>query len=712
VPTRTPTQAKRPGQTGPSGSNTRLLLLVLAGALWAGAVTGRLGYLTLVRHRDYQALALKQQQRVIKITPERGTITDRNGNELAVSLPVKSCFAVPPEIADPALAARLLAPILKMPKRAIEARLRNRHSFVWVARRLPPDQVRQIADLNLRGIYFQREMERFYPKGQLAAQVLGFVDIDGHGQAGIEYTLDKAISGRPGEIHVYADGLHHYYQRTEIPAIPGAKVELTIDENIQYIVEKELARGVRDAHARGGTALVMNPNTGAVLAMANWPTFDPNQPGDASPAARQNRAISDVYEPGSTFKTITLSSAIDEGAVTPNEIFNCQMGAIDLNGRIIHDWHPFGLLTVAQILMHSSDVGAVKVALKLGPNRFYRYMRAYGFGSKTGIRLPWESAGLLRPPRMWSATAIGSMAMGQSVGVTTLQLIDAVSAIANGGLLNHPRIVRQIDADGRVIVPPDPPPTRPISVATAATMRRLMEGVVLQGTGHYAQVDGYSVGGKTGTAQMVDPVTHRYSHSDYMASFIGFAPVNNPAVVILVVLDSVNPALNHGMYEGGQVSAPVFRRILQQALNYLGVPPDLPIPSPLERAALTGQSAGKAAGKTAHRPPNSAGASSKEFEVAAETTSSTETGAAAAAGPPPGMFVMPSLVGKTVRAATERCLNLGLNPRLSGNGLAIGQTPEAGTLVRPGTEVLVRFALRPDLVPAVARAKAGNARER
>ena len=702
MPVRTTTQEERPWRPEPSGSNVRLLLLILAGLLWAGVVVGRLGFLTVARHDAYRTLALRQQQRVIKITPERGTITDRNGRELAVSLPVQSCFAVPPEIADPALAARLLAPILGIPRRDIEARLRSGHSFVWVARRLSPGEVRQITDLNLRGIYFQKEMDRFYPNGQLAAQVLGFVDIDGHGQAGIEYSLDKEISGRPGEIHVFADGLHHYYQRSERPAVPGANVALTIDENIQYITEKELARGVSDAHALGGTALVINPNNGEILAMANWPTFNPNIPGQASPEARQNRAISDVYEPGSTFKTITISSAINHGAVTPDEIFNCQMGSIDLNGRIIHDWHPFGLLTVAQVLMHSSDVGAVKIALKLGADNFYRYMRAYGFGRKTGIELPWESPGLLRPPRLWSATAIGSMAMGQSVGVTTLQLVDAVSAIANGGLLYHPRIVRHIDLDGNVIVPPLPPPTRPISTATAATMRQLMEGVVLQGTGHYAQVDGYSVAGKTGTAQMVNPVTHRYSHSDYMASFIGYAPVNNPAVLILVVLDSVNPALNHGMYEGGQVSAPVFQRIMQQVLNYLGVPPDLPISAPVEHAQLAGPPAGKApvANRPAHGP--------KKSEAVAKTSSAAILPAADITEPPPGMLVMPSLTGKTVRAATERCLSLGLNPRLSGNGLAIAQTPAAGTLVRTGSEVLVRFALRPTVVPM----KMGSVRAR
>jgi cell division protein FtsI (penicillin-binding protein 3) len=698
VPARVRALADGPGRSEPSGANRRLLLLILAGSLWAGAVVGRLVYLGLVRHSEYRELALKQQQRVIEIAPERGIITDRNGSELAVSLPVESCFAVPPEVADPALAARLLSPILGIPSKDIEALLHTKRTFVWIARRLPPEEVQQVTDLNLSGIYFQREMERFYPKRQLAAQALGFVDIDGHGQGGIEYALDKEISGRPGEIHVFTDGLHHYYQRTEQPAVPGANVELTIDENIQYIAEKELARAVGEYHATGGTILVMNPNNGQILAMANLPTFDPNLPGDASSEARQNRAISDIYEPGSTFKTITISSALDERAVTPDEVFDCQMGSIDLHGRIIHDWHRFGLLTVGEVLMHSSDVGAIKIALKLGPDNFYHYMQAYGFGRKTGVELPWESSGMLRPPSLWSATAIGSMAMGQSVGVTALQLIDAVSAIANGGLLYQPQIVRQMTIGGRVIVPPDPPPTRPISAMTAATMRHLMEGVVLEGTGHYAELVGYTDAGKTGTAQMVNPITHRYSHSQYMSSFIGFAPVNNPAVVTLVVLDTIDPGLNHGIYEGGQVAAPVFHRVMEQVMNYLDVPPDLPIPPPVEMAESKKQSAGEATAPAAGAAAKGGQSSKPEIE----TGSMVSTATPPAAQPGPGMVVMPSLEGKTVRAAAEQCLNLGLDPRLSGDGLAVAQTPGAGMLVRAGTLVQVQFALRPDAAPAKA----------
>jgi cell division protein FtsI/penicillin-binding protein 2 len=695
VPARILTHAEHPGRPQLPGSGTRLLLLVLAGAVWAGAVAGRLGYVAIARHQAYRAMAVRQQRRVISIAPERGSITDRNGHELAVSLPVQSCFAVPPEINNPGVAAHLLSPILGISERDLRKRLLTDRSFVWVDRQLSPEVVKRIKALHLNGIHFQREMERFYPKRQLAAQVLGFVDIDGHGQAGIEYSLDKQISGRPGQLFVLADARHHYYQESERPAVPGAKVELTIDENIQYIAEKALAEAIHKTHAIGGSVLVMNPSNGQVLAMANWPTFNPNLPGESRPKARQNRAISYIYEPGSTFKTVTISAAVNAGVVTPNEVFNCQMGHIVLAGRVIHDWHPFGMLTVGQVLMHSSDVGSIKIALRMGAGTFYHYMRAYGFGQKTGIDLPWESPGMLRPPRLWSGTAIGSMAMGQSVGVTPIQLIREISAIANGGLLYKPQIVLRIDKDGKVIVPPKPPPTRVISARTAAEMRHMMEGVVLGGTGHFAQLDGYTTAGKTGTAQKVDPVTHLYSHTRFMASFVGFAPINDPAVVTLVVLDSPHGIIN-GRWnaapiytEGGWVSAPVFKEVMQQVMSYLGVPRDLPVQPPLEHAKLRS--------RPRHRP----------LVRARSEAVSNAPAAAAVASPsvvPRGMVVMPSFVGETVRQATDQCLRLGLNPQLVGSGVAIGQRPGPGTLVRNGAHVRLRFALRPTLVPT----KTGN----
>lgn len=690
MPQRFLTEADQTARHGPLRPNSRLLLLIIAGCLWAGAVASRLVYLAIIRHHAYHAMAQRQQERLIEIAPQRGTITDRNGNVLAVSLPVESCFAIPREIKNKSFVARMLAGPLQTPAKDILARIDNDRTFAWVARRLPPDVVERINAMNLTGIYFTKEMERFYPNRQLAAQVLGFVDIDGHGQAGIEYGFDKEISGQPGQLSVLADGNGHYFQPTERPPVPGAAVQLTIDENIQYMAEKALAEAVEENHADGGSILVMKPSTGELLAMANWPTFDPNLPSEATPAERQNRAISDIYEPGSTFKTITLSAAVDDGVVTPDEDFDCGMGHIVLAGRLIHDWHPFGILTVSQVLMNSSDVGAIKIALKLGDDKLYDYMRAYGFGRKSGIRLPWESPGMLRPPRLWTASSIGSLAMGQEIGVTTLQLIDAVSAIANGGLLHAPRIIRQMDEAGHEVAPPVAPPTRVISSATSAAMRHMMEEVVLGGTGRHAQLDGYTTAGKTGTAQKVDPVTHLYSHTNYMASFIGYAPINDPAVVTLVVIDTPRmfPLYKR---EGAWAAAPAFKIVMEQVLNYLGVPRDLPITPPpgapkLLRASLSSPSLKQ----------------SKAKSIAPPAWKQTATLDSKPAPPPPGMFAMPDLSGETVRQATEQCVRLGLAPRVAGTGIAVDQQPPAGAFVRTGARVSVRFALRPNLAPTKA----------
>lgn len=663
-----------------SPSQWRLWTLGVLACLWGTAVIGRLVQLQLFEGGRFRTLALRQQERIVETAPQRGTLLDRNDRPLAVSLPVQSCFAVPAEIANPDLAASLLAPILEMPVAQIRERLTAHRGFVWVARRLPPDVAARIQALNLRGIYFEPEMQRFYPNGTLAAHVLGFVDIDGHGQAGIEYALDREIAGRPGRVLLLADGRGQFFERREQPAQPGARVQLTLDETIQYIAERELAQAVTEAHAVAGTVIVQDPATGDILAMASWPTFDPNRPGAGLPASRQNRAVSDIYEPGSTFKIITLGAALDAGLVRPEDVIDCQMGRITVGGRIIHDWKRFGMLTVAQVLAHSSDVGAIKIALRLGPDAFYRYIRAFGFGRRTGIQLPWESPGLLRPPSLWSASSIGSLAMGQEVGVTALQMITAVSAVAAGGLLHPPRIVRALQQQGQMIAVGVNPPVRVLRPETAATLAHLMEGVVLEGTGRSARLEGYTAAGKTGTAQKVDPQTGRYSRDRYVASFVGFAPLNNPAVTILVVIDS--PV---GPHHGGEVAAPVFQRIAQQVLTYLGVPRDLPV-----------------------RPPERAG----QVETAAERTPLRPTPSVATAGPAPTTAIpashpapaetltMPALIGQPARRAVAECLRLHLQPVLVGSGMIVEQDPQPGVAVRPGQRVTLWLAAPSNAVAA------------
>src|SRR5712671_4135028 len=563
---------------------SRLLIVACVALVCMGAVFGRLGYLQLFRHSEFMARAQRQQQRVIEITPKRGAIYDRNMHPLAMSIPVDSAFAVPSEIADESLAARLLSGVLGVPQDVLETRMASSRSFVWISRKLPPEKVEAIEALNLKGIYFQDENQRFYPKRDLAAHVLGFVDPDEKGLAGIEHELDGQIRGKSEKIIVMADARQRWFDGGEAQRERGASVVLTLDEKIQYIAERELAAAIAKTHAMAGTVMVMNPNTGEILALANWPKFNPNAANESPPEARMNRAVSALYEPGSTFKLITLAAAFDQGITRPEEVFDCENGAVYVAGHRIRDHKPFGLLNVADILAKSSDVGAIKIALRLGAPKFYDYIRAFGFGQPTGVDMPGESKGILRRLDNWSAISIGSISMGQEVGVTPIQLISAVSAIANGGLLRKPRVVEELKrgdqrlpAEG-LLAPSEP--RKVIRPETAATLRRLMEGVVLNGTGKLAHLDGWTAAGKTGSAQKIDPATGRYSATQLIASFTGFAPINDPAVTILVSLDS--PV---GQHEGGQVAAPVFKRIAEQVLSYLNVPRDVPLSPKLIQAS-------------------------------------------------------------------------------------------------------------------------------
>src|SRR5271169_6717412 len=564
--------------------HVRLLIIAGVAFLWMGAVFGRLPYLQLFRHGDYLARALRQQQRSFEITPERGTIYDRNGKPLAMSIPVDSAFAVPSEIVDENLAARLLSGVVNKPQEEIEARLESSRAFAWIARKLPPEKAEAINKLNLKGIYLQKENQRFYPKRDLAAHVLGFVDVDEKGLVGIERELDSQIRGKSERIVVMADARQRWFDGGEAQRERGASVVLTLDEKIQYTAERELAAAIAKTHASAGTVIVMNPNTGEILALANWPKFNPNKASDAPSETWMNRAVSTIYEPGSTFKLITLAAAFDQGITRPDEVFDCENGQVYISGHRIRDHKPFGLLTVSDILAKSSDVGAIKIALRLGAPKFYDYIRAFGFGRTTGVELPYESRGRVARLEDWKPISVGSISMGQEIGVTPLQLIAAVSAIANGGSLYKPQIVAELRR-GEKVLPPEEPiaaaePKRVIRPETAATLRQLMEGVVLYGTGTSAHLDGWTSAGKTGSAQKIDPATGRYSPTQFIASFTGFAPINNPAVTILVSLDS--PV---GLHEGGQVAAPVFKRIAEQVLAYLDVPRDVPIGPRLVQAA-------------------------------------------------------------------------------------------------------------------------------
>jgi cell division protein FtsI (penicillin-binding protein 3) len=674
----------------------RWFVVWVLAVVWMAAVLARLTYLQLFCYSEYLAKAQHQQQRIFEISPKRGTIYDRKGRELAVSLPMDSVFADPADISDVELVARLLSRVLDASAEDLETKIRAAHTPVRLARKLSPEVVQRIDDMNLKGVFFQKENRRVYPQRELAASVLGYVDVDEKGIGGIEYSLDKQIRGRPGRMMVMADGRRRWYDRRESAADPGAGVVLSIDETIQYIAEKELARAIAETHAKAGTVVVQDPNSGELLAVANWPVFDPNDAGTYSAEARMDRAVSAAYEPGSTFKAITLTGAIANGTATPDELVDCQMGKILVAGRLIHDWHPFGILSVRGILVNSSDVGAIKVALRLGAPKFYDTIRAFGIGQPTGIELPGENRGLLRPIENWSASSIGSLAMGQEVSVTPIQIVSAISAIANGGTLYRPHIVREIrdEPPGAQLPQPGAEIQQATDARTAATMREMMEDVVLEGTGKPAQLDGYTAAGKSGTAQKIDPATGRYSATQYNASFVGFAPVNNPVVTILVVLDS--PI---GPHHGGQVGGPVFKRVAEQIMAYLSVPHDVPSPSGAETAQNL---------RPTPKPrPATGDSDAARASFQAAVARRTEPNAPTVAFAGQDAVAVPDLSGQTVRGVTEECSRLGLVPSLIGSGVALEQFPGAGTQVLRGSRVTVRFG-RPGEVQPVSSRGNGN----
>src|SRR5271163_4414031 len=457
----------------------RWLVVWVVAVVWMGAVLARLSYLQLFCYSEYFAKAQHQQQRTFEISPMRGVIYDRKGRELAVSIPMDSLFADPTDIKDPEMVARLLSRVLDVPAEDLETKINDSSKPVLLAKKLSPETVERIDEMNLKGVFFEKENRRVYPEHDLLAHVLGWVDTDEKGMGGIEHELDKQIRGRPGRVMLMADGKRRFYDRRESAADPGASVVLTIDETIQYIAEKELARAMEESHAHSGTVVIQDPSNGALLAVANNPVFDSNDAGKFSDDARMDRAVTAAYEPGSTFKVVTMTGAIENGAAKPTDLVDCQMGTILVAGRLIHDWHPFGVLSVREVLAHSSDVGSIKIALRLGAPKFYETIRAFGIGQVTGIELPGENRGLLRPVENWTASSIGSVAIGQEVSVTPVQIVSAISAVANGGTLYRPRIVSDVRGGSAPYLHVATEPEQATDAMTAATVRGMMETVVL-----------------------------------------------------------------------------------------------------------------------------------------------------------------------------------------------------------------------------------------
>ncbi|MGB8770501.1 MAG: penicillin-binding transpeptidase domain-containing protein [Candidatus Korobacteraceae bacterium] len=725
--------------SAPKTPSRRLYIFGVLLFLWIFAVCFRLVRLQVVKYGFFEDLAERQRTRTIPVEPRRGNIYDRYGHPLAMSIDVDSVFAVPSEVHDKETTAAMLGQVLNLDPQEILVRLKEARPFVFIARRIDGETSDRIRQLNLRGIGFRKEPKRFYPKRELAAQVLGYVGMDGDGLGGLEREFDDDLRGIPGKELVSVDARGKWFSRVDKPPDPGQNLVLTIDQTIQYIAERELQQGMEDTKAIAGTVVVENPRTGEILALANRPTFNPNVFNSVPAEALKNRAVSDIYEPGSVFKVVTYSAALDQHVVTPEDKIDCQHGSIDVFGMKIHDHESLGVITIAEALAHSSDVAAIKVGMKLGDERLYHYIHEYGFGQQTGIELPGETRGLARPVSRWSKVSIGAISMGQEIGVTPLQTISLVSTIANDGVYTPPRIVAgELPPSGtpQPVVFHSAPQHRVVSAMTAAQMKKMMEGVVLFGTARRAVLNGYTVAGKTGTAQKVDPTTGAYSKTKYVASFIGFAPVNTPAITIAVILDS--PV---GLHQGGQVCAPVFKRIAEQVLEYMHVPRDVDVKDslrqnlrasvkddlgdePSDRLSPPLQVADGDATSTAASPassqPGVAGtkpssgsdaslvppASGAAMQQAQSSTATQLPQAAPPSQPSPAEraagqgtvvldvdsgVVVPSFLGKPLRSAVETAEQSGLEINAIGSGVARQQWPAPGSHLTSGQKITVRF---------------------
>ena len=659
------------------GLRTRVLIVAAILAVAFGGLAARLFHLQIVRHSELAVLAERQYARTVVLHAQRGAIVDRHGAPLAASSPAESLFAQPKSVGDPVRVAARLAPILQMPEAELHAALVGGRPFVWLRRRLPPAVAAQVKALREPGLDLVPEPLRLYPNRELAAHVIGFVGLDG-GLEGVERAREADLGGVAGKAVTGRDALGRGIESSRVlkPPVPGHGVMLTLDTTIQYIAEREIDAAFLRTEAKAAMAVVMDPRTGDVLALAIRPTFNPNTFTDSrARESWRNRAITDPFEPGSTFKVILAAAALEERVVTPETRLYAENGAITIAKTTIHDWHQYGWLTFSEVLQGSSNVGSIKVGLTLGAERYYRYMTAFGFGSPTGVELAGESRGQLREPKRWSALSLPTLSLGQEVSVTALQMVAAVGVVANGGTLMRPRFVRAIlDAEGREVRRFEPTAVRQvISKETAQTLTRILVRTVEQGTGHNAAIPGYEVGGKTGTAQKLDPNTRRYSRAPGVLSFVGFAPADAPRFVTFVMLDEPK-----NTKWGSEAAAPIFAAIGRDLLRYLDVSP---------RDATPVQLVATAAGVTQLREDNRAGPLT------------------AAAEPSDGVSRMPNVMAKTKRQVLALLAPLGVEVEMVGRGLVVHQEPPAGTPFDPAPTV------RLTLASPITIADAGPARQ-
>jgi cell division protein FtsI (penicillin-binding protein 3) len=627
---------------------SRISVAATALVLWAAAIEARLVYLQVAQHDELLSRGSRQQRRTIPAPAKRGEILDRNGRVLAYSVDADSVYAVPSEISDAQGVAAQICDALQdcsfEERQTLTERLGRSGAFAYMRRRVTPEQARRVATLQLDGVGFMSESRRFYPNRDLAAHVLGYTGLDGDGLSGLEATYDDLIKGRKGTVLVQVDARRKAFSRLERPPTTGASLELTIDQYLQHVTERELRVAAEARRAAGGTAIVMDPSTGEILALANWPTFNPNAYRDANASQRRNRAVQDIYEPGSTFKIVTAGAALGEGVVRPEDLIDVTSGKIRFGSRVIGDDHEYGILSFTDVIVKSSNVGAIKVGLRLGPERMGKYVSGFGFGRRSSPDFPAESPGIVWNPAKINDSALASIAMGHQVAVTALQMAAAVSAVASGGELMEPRIVRAVIRDGVRALVPRKVTGRALTRQTAAELTAIMESVVERGTGTRAQVAGFTVAGKTGTAQKL--VDGQYSHSLFNSSFVGFVPSRNPEFAIVVVLDSPND------HYGGLAAAPVFQAIATAALRRNGVAPTIHPPAP--------------------------------FLVARDTEPAGPAIVAVRSEAGGDVSLLPDLRELSARDAMQAVVRLGMTVRLRGEGHVVDQRPDPGTALEPG----------------------------
>jgi len=657
--------------------------------LWGVLILVQLFRLQVVHHADYVRLAHRQQEEELEIAAPRGSIYDRSGQLLAGSVKRDSVYIDPLQVPDLQVASEILSGVLKIDRTALYGNMKwyadNQRGFMWIAHTVDPDQYERLRSLHLDWIRFADESRRNYPRNMLAAHVIGAVDGEQIGQWGLEKSLEDELHGLPGTVRMLTDAKGRGIDSSpETDPRPGVDITLSIDERIQLPAQEAIARAVEDAHAESGSVVVMNPNTGEILAMASYPSFDPNQPphGKDAAEARFNHAVSVPFEPGSVFKVITLSAALETTSLRPESLINCYNGSFTMAGRTVHEaHHGYGVMPMAMVLAKSSNIGAIQVGLKIGSAKLYEYVRRFGLGARTGVPLPAESPGMVRKLSSWRTTSLMSVSMGHEVGVTTLQLAQACSAVANGGLLVPPRLILK---KGNEVVPVVAP-HRILKPETAITMRQMMEGVVLYGTGKKAKLDGYSTGGKTGSAQIFDYKTGRYTHV-YNASFMGFAPVTNPAIVVVATLNGTHGTAGFG----GAVAAPVFREVATEALRVMDVPRDLPdkTPEPDRMQVADLDDAPAMDGVTeapvleaAEQEPAPAPAPAQPAPAVAADTHNT------GGGP-----TTPNFIGLSMRSVVKLAQERGLVVISAGTGIVRTQEPPPGAVLHGGERIRVDLA--------------------